>query len=382
MWLAILGNTPELSALELGSHWPGGQVAPLSESIDMSKLGGTVKVAKIIGPAERNLVGLDKLYRALEQQPSTNKLCFGFSIYAGDSSITNDVIKQLSKKMHGIGLDWKKKLKATGRSLRYVTSLEPTLSSVIVRKEHLLEPQTDFVLVLYKTKIELARTEQVQDFRTFSDLDYGRPERDHQSGMLPPKVARMMVNIAGKGLENSLDQTTLLDPFCGSGTVLQEALTLGYTHLIGSDLSAKAIDDTKKNIAWLQEQVPELQTIPAPKLYQSDILQLSNHLPTHSINCVVGEGYLGPTHPKNIPEIHLKLSTFYQTVIAALPKLLAPNARVVLALPSWKRQDGLTTMSLDTTITRSGFTQWHKPISYGREHAQVVRQIYFLNYSN
>ena len=46
----------------------------------------------------------------------------------------------------------------------------------------------------------------------------------------------------------------ILDPFCGSGTVLQEALLMGFTQVAGTDLSPKAITDTKENIAWIKEK--------------------------------------------------------------------------------------------------------------------------------
>lgn len=366
-WLAVLGTTPELSALELGVEWGGGQVAELDAEPDIAKLGGTIKVARVVGECTRNLAGFSQLFELLSQLSPTEKLVFGFSVYAGDKVITDSILKQYSKNLVRTGIDWKKKLRTPERSVRYVESKEPALSSVIVTREHLIPQQTDLVLVVYPNTIVLARTTAVQDYKEFSHFDYGRPERDHQSGMLPPKVARMMVNIATQ--QNFTDKT-ILDPFCGSGTVLQEALLLGAKTIIGSDLSAKAIADTKSNLEWAK--------LPVPQLLVCDVLKLAEQIPPQSIDCIVGEGYLGPTHPEGIPKIHLELSSFYQKVIAALPKLLKPNGRVVLAVPSWKRRDGLLTMSLDSTIARAGFTQWHTPISYGREHAQVVRQIYFL----
>lgn len=43
----------------------------------------------------------------------------------------------------------------------------------------------------------------------------------------------------------------ILDPFCGSGTILTEAMLINYKNLIGADISPKAINDTKKNIEWI-----------------------------------------------------------------------------------------------------------------------------------
>ena len=43
----------------------------------------------------------------------------------------------------------------------------------------------------------------------------------------------------------------ILDPFCGTGTVLQEALLAGYD-VVGTDLSQKIVDYTTENLSWLQ----------------------------------------------------------------------------------------------------------------------------------
>ncbi|MBI2415243.1 MAG: hypothetical protein HYV33_01105 [Candidatus Kerfeldbacteria bacterium] len=380
-WLAILGNTPELSALELGVTWSGGQVAVLNELPVLDRLGGTVKLGRVITRIPRDLFGLEQLYHWLAGLPADKKLWFGFSVYAGDNKIDAAVVKHYAKKLRATGIIWKKQLRAAGRSVRFVVSDEPELSSVIVHKEHLLDNQTDFMVVLYKHEILLAQTIAVQNYRQFSDHDYGRPQRDHHSGMLPPKVARMMLNIGMQNMSaQTLPATSLLDPFCGSGTVLQEALTLGYTNIIGSDISAKAIEDTTTNLEWLQKNVPTLQATSLPKLYQTDVLKLDQYIPPHSINCVISEGYLGPVHPHKIDKIHRQLTTFYQLVLHTLPKLLQTDARVVLALPAWVRYNAIQTMSLQQAIDQNGFQVFHQPIIYKRMQAKVARQIHFMVY--
>ena len=89
----------------------------------------------------------------------------------------------------------------------------------------------------------------VQPFEEFGARDYARPSRDDLSGMLPPKLAKIMINLA-QAKENSL----ILDTFCGSGTILQEALIMGYLNLIGFDSSPKAIKDSQANLEWLADK--------------------------------------------------------------------------------------------------------------------------------
>ena len=382
-WLVVLGTTPELSVLELQSlgyapQWQGGEIASVvTNRPALDRLGGTIKIADSIQTLPRSLVGHNTIADwLLRSVPEDKRWVFGFSVYAGDTTVTKAMINDYAKTLQRLALGWKKQWRATGRSVRYVSSREPALSSVIVHKEHLLDHQTDIIMAIYKDHIVVARTTQVQDYAGFSQRDYGRPERDHHSGMLPPKVARMMINIAC-GV-NSKDAPTILDPFCGSGTIIQEALQLGFKNVIGSDISQKCVADTKTNIAWLRNQVEALQATPLPELLKSDILHLHQHIPAHSIDLIVTEGYLGPVQPKQIEKINQELTALYREVFPVLAKLLKPDGRLIIALPNWKSGNGLLEMPLNTTITQAGFKVFHQPIIYGRPNAQVLRQILFL----
>ena len=120
----------------------------------------------------------------------------------------------------------------------------PTLSSVVVEQNKLTTAQgAEIVIVQFDKKLFLGKTIAVQPFKELSFRDYGRPARDDYSGMLPPKLAQIMLNLSG-----AKPADTILDPFCGSGTILTEAMLMGYQDLVGSDVSSKAIEDTGKNI--------------------------------------------------------------------------------------------------------------------------------------
>lgn len=370
-YLAIFGNTPALSALELAtlypdSQWTKASIATLTSAPDMSKLGGTVKIATQLGTVPRSLVGMELVKTYLQKllQPGT-KFYFGFSVYAADTTVTETVLKHYAKKLRPLGITWKKDFKQVTPSVRLVESQDTHLSSVIVKKEHLLDHHTDIILAVYSDKIILAATTAVQDYQDYAARDFGRPGRDHFSGMLPPKVARMMINIA-----HPEPNDTILDPFCGSGTIIQEALLLGYKNVQGSDISKKSISDTTENLAWLK--------LPMVPLQVSDVVKLTTTLPPHSINRIIAEGYLGPSYPHKTEKTHRQLTRFYTEVLTMLPTLLAPNARVVLAMPAWRKYDGMLTLDLDAVIRNASFTQFHTPIFYGRPDAKVVRQIFFL----
>ena len=133
----------------------------------------------------------------------------------------------------------------------------------------------------------LGRLIAVSNPEEWGERDYGKPAGDKYSGMMPPKLARMLVNLAlgsteeqksrrygrDPDLEASGNLRTeehnnvipakagihsriigqkplVVDPFCGSGNILMEAVLLDCD-ILGSDISERAVEDTKANLNWL-----------------------------------------------------------------------------------------------------------------------------------
>lgn len=68
----------------------------------------------------------------------------------------------------------------------------------------------------------IARRPPCKDIDGYTVRDRGRPKRDARVGMLPPKLAQIIVNLAADQAEPTPSHT-ILDPFRGTGVVLQEA---------------------------------------------------------------------------------------------------------------------------------------------------------------
>ena len=65
----------------------------------------------------------------------------------------------------------------------------------------------------------------------------------HPSAMTP-KLARVIVNLARTKTEN-----LVLDPFCGTGSILVEAGSIGC-RILGSDISSEMLKGTKRNLRY------------------------------------------------------------------------------------------------------------------------------------
>src|SRR5262249_45616228 len=144
-------------------------------------------------------------------------------------------------------------------------------------------------------KIFVAKTLVVQDFEDYGRRDYQRPVRDEKQGMIPPKVAQIMLNLSGAQAGD-----TILDPFCGIGTIIQEGLLLSY-RMIGSDINKAAIRGSEQNLEWFRNRYHVaagkygVEVSDATKV--SELIEKSKN----KISSIVTEGTLGPIYGKYPP---------------------------------------------------------------------------------
>lgn len=336
------------------------------------QLGGTIKIVQIEGFVQEHglLVEAEKIIfnrlkflaqNSLEQK----KWQYGFSVYG------SPWLRQLER----FGLDLKKKLKKIYPSVRFVVSKESSLASVIVIKEHLLEQGIDLDIFKTDQGYYLGRTITVQDYGDYGYRDFSRPARDSKSGMLPPKLAKMMINLAGISTDG-----TLLDPSCGSGTILQEALLLGYDKVIGTDLSTKAVEDSLNNLKWLADKYKlNLDKI---KVFQADSKSLSSKIKANSISAIITEPYLGESEKSKVKSQKLSdLAELYLGSFQEFYKILTPSGKVVFILPIIQDfQFDLTEKIIKLGFKQEKLSQSERgSVIYERTGQRVVREIFLFS---
>lgn len=286
----------------------------------LNELGGTIKIGKI----HKTLNDLNKI-KVEEVMPlmkvEEGKINFGISIV----NFTNH------KFVKNLAISIKKGFRSEGINSRWVESKEGELSSVLVGKNKLTEKGGEIYIIRDKNEFLIGTTLANQDFESYSNRDFGRPKRDVESGMIPPKLAQIMINLAG------IDKNgQYLDPFCGSGTFLQEAVLMGYKNIIGADFSKKAISDTEENLGWLENEY-KLENMDF-KLLNLDVSELSKELKPNSIDGIATEPYLGPTRLtcKTRPEASAllkELNGLYMAAFKEFSKIVKSGGKVVIILP-------------------------------------------------
>ncbi len=392
----VLGREPNISAAEIAASL---NLEPKNLEVEnkilrlvsdnvspdiINELGGTVKIGERLFSGKQisskeDIIGLISDYLSDDK---TRKKDFGLSLYRPSSiegAGTPDWLNDLGKKI-------KKRLADKNLSSRYIFDAETELSSVSVVKNDLLDKGIEF-LILEKSghDYSVAKTLSVQPFEKFSERDFNRPGRDDFSGMLPPKLAMMMIN-----LSQTPKDKTLLDPFCGSGTVLSEALLLGYQSVIGSDLYDKAVTDSEKNIAWLKDNSEISQKFSA-RVFQADVHDLEKKINKNSIGGIVTEPYLGIAWRGKIDRQKLdlqlnELKELYLAAFRSFSRVLELNASVVFLIPRFWVKGQWVTIDIKKPIMKMGFEvkqmfNNQDFLLYHRPGQQVGREIWRFRYS-
>lgn len=198
--------------------------------------------------------------------------------------------------------------------------------------------------------------------------DRSKPYFDRRKGLLPPKIARIMVNLALGGKESA--GKSFLDPFCGSGTLLLEAGLLGLD-LYGNDLDPVQIVGAKRNLDFFGLEA---------KLTILDAVKLSAYM-SEKIDCIATEPYMGRpgTRVDRLPDLAKGLKKLYLGCLKDWSKLLKPSGRIAMIFPvfEYSGQPFATSKIIDDQKL-IGYNILTRGLLYSQPDAKVKREIVIL----
>ena len=356
MYIALLGRQPELSIAELERvfprvSWYSSQTALVDakQNFDVQRLGGTQKAGHVAFELQssdwRRVSDAIVRHYSKAWAKAEGKITLGLSVY--DMTVS-------PREVQKVGLLLKSKLKKDGVSLRLVPNQEQALSSATSHhnKLGLSSNKVELIIVRGKTSVMVAESIGTQNITALAARDQGRPRRDAFVGMLPPKLALMMINLAvGK---NNTSPQRILDPFCGTGVLLQEAALLGNP-VYGTDLAEKMIRFSRDNLNWLQD------TYKLPVdwyLHEGDAMDTKWQAP---INAVASEAYLGqpfsaPPSSSKLTEVRGNCNHIISSFLKNIASQLEPGTPLVLAVPAWNDgHDNFTRLPLVNKVEDFGF---------------------------
>lgn len=389
-YVTILGRQPELGIAEIESLLGAKSIKSIhgnraiiefNDDLPFGRFGSVLKFAALsdtnIDRNNQNTADIIADY-VIDNHPYEEevKLKLGFSDYSGSFS---------AQSIQKLGLAVKKNLKNSGYSVRIVPNKSSALNSAQILHNGLTKANgSEVIIIKLDGSLKLAKTVYEQDIESYAARDQVRPMRDARVGMLPPKLAQTIINLAtGSINQNNIQNKTLLDPFCGTGVVLQEALLMGYD-AYGTDLEPRMIDYSQKNLDWIKDEYADL-TFGKISLSTGD----ATNFEWDNFDYTACETYLGRPlsslpDPKTLTEIVQSVNTLHKKMFINIASQAKAGTRMCFAVPAWQTKKGFVHLPVLDQITKLGYNQLvfshvdAKNLIYARENQIVARQLVVL----
>lgn len=359
--LFTLGRQPALGLAELESLYgadtlhPFGDAAALVDidpsKVDFKRLGGATRVCRVLTklPSPYWSDARDYLAKTIpehEQYVPAGKLTIGLSTI-GVKTSTKDIERCL--------LEAKKRLKASGRSVRIVPNKTNELNAAQILHNNLTGSNGwELVVIGDGADAYLAQTVASQDIEGYAARDQARPYRDARVGMLPPKLAQTIINMATGPLEPK--GKTVLDPFCGTGVVLQEASLMGYD-VFGTDLEPRMVEYSIGNLHWLREKFDV-----AGEYVRIELGDATTHKWDRQLDVIACETYLGQPYASLPPLEQLQknirfVDKLHRDFLFNLQKQVKKGTRLCLAVPAWRTSVGFIHLPVLDHLKELGYNE-------------------------
>jgi tRNA G10 N-methylase Trm11 len=338
-------------------------------ALAIADLGGILKIGSVATDLATQIVEkafLQKDKQAQEQikrditsngliaemlKTASGKTIFGVSVYCAEGSLrpVSKIIQRF------VGSSIKRELSAHGKKANFMGFSRnreyPQLSPVEVLKKNLVENKAEMLLCIGKKQTLLATTVAVHNPFEFQKRDVGKPNQRKIFAM-PPRLARIMVNLA-----SCTSGKLLLDPFCGVGTILQEAL-LAKAQVVGVDINPWCVKAAGENLEWLKREYTLKEA--DYRVLRGDARRLRDKI-AQEVDCIVTEPDLGPAlrHVPTAPyatKIIGKLEPLYYSFLEEAYGILRKDGRLVLVTPYIRTRSGKpVTMPIEEKAIDVGF---------------------------
>jgi len=201
----------------------------------------------------------------------------------------------------------------------------------------------------------------------------------HPDIALSPRLARTLVNIAGLK-----PGQTLLDPFCGSGTILVEAYGKSL-RCLGLDSRASRVQETRENIRWSIGGVTDR----GYDVRKGDARELSRILRGTKVDAIVTEPLLLPrleARPKTATARAMiaQSANVYDDALASMAESIRSEGKIVVVVPVIQTMDGdevtltLEARRLGLRLFQPGPAGFEYPIRLSFESTRWVRRAVYV----
>jgi tRNA G10 N-methylase Trm11 len=177
----------------------------------------------------------------------------------------------------------------------------------------------------------------------------------------------------------------LLDPFCGTGVLLQEAALMGY-EVYGTDLEPRMIDYSKENLEWLK------RTHKINFSYTLDQGDATSKIWQPPLDLIVCETYLGqpfsaePSQDK-LREVMQTCNSIVREFLKNIAPQIAKGTPLCLGVPAWHVKNRVFHLAILDSLEEIGYNRRdfrhakNEALVYHREDQVVGRELLVLTRS-
>jgi len=341
------------------------------EQIFLDRLGGTIRMGEVLGECKSEKEVQDKIIEQIQTDKPEGKVQLGISAWGCGNTFLRHFLPEMKNALRD----------QHDRNCRIVNAPGKNLDSGKIFGEKLLKKGFEFLVWKRKDSFLVAKTNANQNLRNYVLRDRDKDFRDTRMGMLPPKVAQILLNLANPGWND-----IVIDPFCGSGTVNIEAAITGFK-TIGSDLDETRTKKTKENFEQMSDKFR--YEITSGEFFASDAIKFPIK---KTSGVIVTEGFLGDVFAKHATKQAIEKES--QTVLRMWEKVIAHLEdssvhTVALCLPAWKFKGKTISISekLFAKIAKSSYIpsalfDGNRTFIYSRPDSFVMREICVLKKSD
>jgi len=327
------------------------------------RLTGVLKAAPLIDHVDENHAEPSALVEAIARKVdavSTLSLS-GYDIDAGDYEV---LVRSLLDEFRAKGFKKTRLLRPRGNELK--------AEDVLSRRS------LDVVAFPYQGGYALGPTTWVPDSVRMRERGVRKPA-PHSEISLSPRLAGLLLNLSGISAGK-----TVLDPFCGSGTILAEALVRSCKCL-GLDSSKGRVRDARRNLSWVASDLRGAKF----NLQEGDARDLQAVLGSTMVDAVVTEPLLLPplaARPRTETATSLVESAgqVYADALESAAQVLSPGGRVVIVVPIIPTMEGKeVSITLDgrpfgLRLHQPGPVAFEYPVRLSFESTRWIRRAVYV----
>lgn len=289
--------------------------------------------------------------------------------------------------LYGYGSDWEEKHEEASSQMlsivreggfRKANLIRPRGSPELRSDEVLSRRALDFV-VFPAVGQSLGLTVYVPETAGLKRRSQQRPVVSSQIS-LSPRLAKLLVNLAGVNRGG-----TILDPFCGSGTILGEAMLLGVD-CVGVDKNPGRVENTRRNLSWLSSNFKGTASY---SIAVGDSIRL-NGPAMAKVDAVVTEPILLPRmtstpRMEKAKRLIRNASRLYSEALYAISDAVRKGGRVVIVVPSLRTVEGRYVSVALEDVEEAGLRKFQPgvesfeyPIRISHENTRWIRRLVYV----